>query len=194
MKKQFRLLTIACLIGGMLHLTGCKKDDVVPAPTGINLTSHSTLGSILTDNKGQTLYFFSQDANGQSSCTSGCTSAWPVFHTAGTPVVGTGLADADFGELTRADGTKQTTFKGWPLYYFAPNNDGKLEKLEKVRKRAHSLQMEMAVRFTGSPTTQRIIIILLHRILVITQYGQCTKQLLGLYLQASIAATSKQLM
>jgi len=98
MKKQFRLLTIACLIGGMLHLTGCKKDDVVPAPTGINLTSNSTLGSILTDNKGQTLYFFSQDANGQSSCTSGCTSTWPVFHTAGTPVLGTGLADADFGE------------------------------------------------------------------------------------------------
>src|SRR5258706_5667593 len=129
MKKQFRLLTIACLIGGMLHLTGCKKDDVVPAPTGINLTSNSTLGSILTDNKGQTLYFFSQDANGQSSCTSGCTSTWPVFHTAGTPVLGTGLADADFGELTRADGTRQTTFKGWPLYYFAPNNDGKLEKL-----------------------------------------------------------------
>ncbi|HEX3762335.1 MAG TPA: hypothetical protein VHW23_26725, partial [Kofleriaceae bacterium] len=32
---------------------------------------------------------------------------------------GAGLNAADFGELTRTDGSKQTTFKGWPLYYFA---------------------------------------------------------------------------
>src|SRR5258708_39813274 len=103
MKKQFRLLAIGCLIGGILHLSGCKKDDVVPLPTGIDLVSNSS-GSILTDNKGQTLYFFSDDVKGQSSCTAGCISAWPVFHIAGTPVLGSGLVDSYFVELTRADG------------------------------------------------------------------------------------------
>ena len=32
--------------------------------------------------------------------------------------VATGLNPADFGEFTRADGTTQTTFQGWPLYEY----------------------------------------------------------------------------
>jgi predicted lipoprotein with Yx(FWY)xxD motif len=33
--------------------------------------------------------------------------------------VATGLNASDFGEFTRADGTMQTTFQGWPLYEFS---------------------------------------------------------------------------
>lgn len=125
MKKQFKSLMQLCLIGGILFLSGCDNDDATPAlPTGINVGAGST---ILTDNKGQTLYFFSNDVKGQSNCTSdACLNAWPVFYIE-TPIIGTGLATSDFGTITRADGTKQTTYKTWPLYYFSPSSDGVVE-------------------------------------------------------------------
>jgi predicted lipoprotein with Yx(FWY)xxD motif len=125
MKKQFRSLQLLCLIAGTLYLSGCKQDDDVTPITGINLLPNST---VLTDNKGQTLYFFASDANGQSSCgtTDGCLNDWPVFYVE-TPVVGTGIQSSDFGTITRADGIQQTTYKSWPLYYYSPTGDGKLE-------------------------------------------------------------------
>jgi predicted lipoprotein with Yx(FWY)xxD motif len=42
---------------------------------------------------------------------------WPIFH-ASNPAVGTGLSSGDFGQFTRGDGQPQTTYKGYPLYYF----------------------------------------------------------------------------
>jgi hypothetical protein len=42
---------------------------------------------------------------------------WPVFRA--EPLrVSPPLSAADFGEITRTTGEKQTTFKGWPLYYY----------------------------------------------------------------------------
>lgn len=84
----------------------------------IQITANATFGNILTDGNGKTLYFFAKDANGSSACTGGCLSAWPVYYSASLSV-GTGLNSSDFGTITRADGSKQTTFKGWPLYYYA---------------------------------------------------------------------------
>lgn len=85
---------------------------------GIQLSSTTKYGNILTDSNGLTLYFFAIDANGQSGCNSGCTAAWPVFYAAGF-TLSSGLNTSDFGVITRADGSKQTTYKGWPLYYYA---------------------------------------------------------------------------
>jgi predicted lipoprotein with Yx(FWY)xxD motif len=43
--------------------------------------------------------------------------SWPPFD-AGSRVLGTGLDDAAFGSIDRSDGTRQTTYYGWPLYYY----------------------------------------------------------------------------
>ena len=64
-----------------------------------------------------TLYFFSLDADGKSACTAGCLAVWPVSYNAGT-TSGAGLTASDFSSITRSDGSKQTTYKGWPLYTF----------------------------------------------------------------------------
>jgi hypothetical protein len=66
-----------------------------------------------------TLYYFTKDTpgNGTSACSGACIALWPAFHAA-TISVSPPLSAADFGEITRADGTKQTTYRGWPLYYF----------------------------------------------------------------------------
>jgi predicted lipoprotein with Yx(FWY)xxD motif len=77
----------------------------------------SSLGTILADAKGSTLYVFTKDSGGTSACSGGCATAWPAFTTAATP--GTGLDAEDFGTIARDDGTQQVTFYGHPLYTFA---------------------------------------------------------------------------
>lgn len=108
-------LVIASLIA--VILLSCSDDDDA-ALVGIKLQTNNTLGQILTDSKGMSLYFFANDADGNSSCSGGCASTWQPFLLQDTELPNE-LLSADFGEITRADGTKQTTYKGWPLYYFS---------------------------------------------------------------------------
>jgi predicted lipoprotein with Yx(FWY)xxD motif len=99
--------------------TSCKKETpaVVIPPKDLTLATTS-LGSVLTDNNGKALYFFSNDIAGGSQCTGGCLTNWPVYFKA-SPTIGLGLAATDFGTITRSDGTQQSTYKNWPIYYFA---------------------------------------------------------------------------
>jgi predicted lipoprotein with Yx(FWY)xxD motif len=82
------------------------------------LKTDSHFGSVITDGNGNTLYFFSLDADGKSACTAGCLAVWPVSYSSNT-TLGTGLTASDFSSITRSDGTKQSTYKGWPLYTYA---------------------------------------------------------------------------
>jgi len=72
----------------------------------------------LTDAKGMTLYWFKRDTPGMSACGSRCADNWPIFYRETIEVTGD-LKAEDFGTITRSDGKKQTTFRGYPLYYFA---------------------------------------------------------------------------
>ncbi|WP_417444383.1 hypothetical protein [Joostella sp.] len=78
------------------------------------------------DDQGKTLYYFTRDFSGESMCTDNpdsaingltCIERWPAYYS--EDIVTTSLHESeDFGEITREDGTMQTTYKGWPLYYF----------------------------------------------------------------------------
>ena len=71
---------------------------------------------------------------GDSKCTGGCLNSWPVFYQEKI-TVSSGLISSDFGTITRDDGIKQTTYKGWPLYYFSSDvnpGDIKGEGVSKV--------------------------------------------------------------
>jgi predicted lipoprotein with Yx(FWY)xxD motif len=89
-----------------------------PANT-ISLASAEGLGDYLVDEGGYTLYYFSGDVpgSGTSSCGETCIQYWPPFH-AGQVVIPLNLSNFDFGTIYREDGLAQTTYKGWPLYYF----------------------------------------------------------------------------
>ena len=97
-------------------------DDPETTPNSVQLSDNATLGKIMTDAEGMTLYFFSLDTKGTSECFDGCLNAWPVFHQENI-TVDAGLNVSDFATIDRADGTKQTTFKGWPLYYFSSDTN-----------------------------------------------------------------------
>jgi predicted lipoprotein with Yx(FWY)xxD motif len=78
----------------------------------------------LTDGKGMTLYYYTYDANGESACNGACVDKWPVFYTPEISVPSP-LSEADFAAITRSDGAKETTYRGWPLYYwFQDKNPG----------------------------------------------------------------------
>jgi predicted lipoprotein with Yx(FWY)xxD motif len=84
----------------------------------VMIASTPALGAFLTDSSGKTLYFFNKDTTGTSTCTGTCIANWPAFD-AGAMVVPSILKVSDFGAVTRADGTKQSSYMGRPLYYFS---------------------------------------------------------------------------
>ncbi|WP_266368875.1 hypothetical protein [Tellurirhabdus rosea] len=117
MKRLVYTFTAALLLAGLLS---CEDKETAPDP-GV-LVSQTTLGNVLTDESGRTLYFFANDTDGNSACTGNCLTNWPVFYRETMPNLATSLNAADFSTITRADGTKQTAFRGWPLYYYAKDS------------------------------------------------------------------------
>jgi predicted lipoprotein with Yx(FWY)xxD motif len=79
----------------------------------------SALGQILVDGEGKTLYLFTNDTAGESTCYDQCAAAWPPLLADGEITVGEGLDDSDFSTVARTDGTMQVKIGEWPLYYFA---------------------------------------------------------------------------
>jgi predicted lipoprotein with Yx(FWY)xxD motif len=75
------------------------------------------VGTYLADAKGMTLYSFRKDAPGKSACAGPCVDKWPIYFREKVKA-GKGLSDGDFGTITREDGKKQSTFRGYPLYYW----------------------------------------------------------------------------
>ncbi|OLN21553.1 hypothetical protein BTO30_14280 [Domibacillus antri] len=76
-------------------------------------------GRYLADSTGMTLYYYLNDKPGVSACTDQCLDEWPPFYI-GSNKVPEDFNEADFGVITRPDtGEKQTTYKGFPLYYFS---------------------------------------------------------------------------
>jgi len=92
-------------------------------PPSITVEVSPFIGSYLADSGGRTLYTTGADLAGDcqyppmSTCEKDCAIAWPPFD-AGARTLATGLDDRVFGSILRADGTRQTTYYGWPLYYF----------------------------------------------------------------------------
>jgi predicted lipoprotein with Yx(FWY)xxD motif len=97
---------------------GPDTEEPEPEANVVRLRNDGTFGNMLTDSEGMSLYFFSPDVKGDSNCTDGCLNNWPVFYEVDI-TLDEGLDADDFGSITRSDGDMQTTYKGWPLYYYA---------------------------------------------------------------------------
>jgi predicted lipoprotein with Yx(FWY)xxD motif len=89
-----------------------------PATVKVGTTK---LGKVVTDSRGFTLYMFTVDKNGISSCYDKCAVAWPPLLTTAAPKAGAGADDGLLGTTKRTDGTLQVTYHKLPLYFFAPD-------------------------------------------------------------------------
>jgi predicted lipoprotein with Yx(FWY)xxD motif len=79
----------------------------------------SKLGRILVDNHGKTLYLWAHDKGHRSSCNGQCATYWPPLVTSGKPKAGPGTRARLLRTSRRADGRKQVTYHGHPLYHYA---------------------------------------------------------------------------
>lgn len=97
-----------------------EAQDAAQNPTGqLRVMKKEETGQYLADSAGMTLYFSIEDKEGVSTCTNHCLEEWPPFYL-GSSKVPEGFSPSDFGEITREDtGKKQSTYKGYPLYYFS---------------------------------------------------------------------------
>ena len=86
----------------------------------VSLGSAAGLGEVLVDSQGRTLYAFSGDSATAATCEGACEKAWPPLLVAkGEPHPSNGTSAARLGTIERADGSRQVTYAGHPLYSFS---------------------------------------------------------------------------
>jgi predicted lipoprotein with Yx(FWY)xxD motif len=79
-------------------------------------SASSSLGTILVDQDGKTLYLFEADSKNKSNCSGGCLALWPPVMSSGTATAGSGVSA---GMIGTAMGSSQVTYAGHPLYWFS---------------------------------------------------------------------------
>ena len=118
------LLAAACSGGsgyGPSYGVG-RTGSASPATTAVVGIRASSLGQTLVDGRGNALYLFEADKAGKPACNGACTAAWPPYLGRSTVTAGTGVTAALLSTITRADGGKQVTYGGHPLYLYAGDN------------------------------------------------------------------------
>jgi predicted lipoprotein with Yx(FWY)xxD motif len=102
--------------GGATAASPPKTTNGTSATVGVANTS---VGKVLVNSQGRSLYLFKADTGTKSACTGACATAWPPLLAHGKPTVAGGATASLLTTTTRADGTKQVTYNGHPLYLFA---------------------------------------------------------------------------
>ena len=100
-------------VGAGLAAAGPAKGPVTVA------TASSRLGRMLVDTRGRTLYLFEKDRRGASACSGACLAYWPALLTKSAPIAMAGANRSLLGTIRRADGARQVTYAGHPLYLFS---------------------------------------------------------------------------
>jgi predicted lipoprotein with Yx(FWY)xxD motif len=114
MKQLINLFAAAI---AALALAACSGTPDVKTPSADFV---KVSNGILTSSYGKTMYTFDKDqvGSGKSVCVSTCADNWPpVYVEPGIKLSG------DFSYISRADGQKQLTYKGKPLYFFVKDKN-----------------------------------------------------------------------
>jgi predicted lipoprotein with Yx(FWY)xxD motif len=82
-------------------------------------TAKTSLGRILVNSRGRTLYLFEKDRKGKSACAGKCATFWPPLIATGKPRAAGAAKSSLVGTTKRADGRLQVTYNHHPLYTFA---------------------------------------------------------------------------
>ncbi|MEV8378227.1 hypothetical protein AB0P21_36155 [Kribbella sp. NPDC056861] len=131
--KRFAVV-VGTAVLGLSALTACGGGDEQPA-AAVNNASQSAegklataqvgnFGKVVVDGTGRTLYVFDKDTAdpSKSNCAGECAAKWPpVLAGSGTPKLD-GVDASLVGTVARADGSKQVTLAGLPLYQFAQDS------------------------------------------------------------------------
>ncbi len=116
--RRASLLAAALLVGTAVAACGSGQGSSPPQYV-VLARNVPGLGKIITDGKGFTLYMYAPDHRGRSQCSGFCAQQWPplvlprgVSH----PEAGPGVRASLLSTVRRANGERQVTYGGWPLY------------------------------------------------------------------------------
>ena len=90
-----------------------------PGAASVVGTKTSSLGTFLVDGNGRALYLWDADHGAMSTCSGACAQAWPPLTATGTPKASGQVKSSLLGTTKRADGSREVTYDGHPLYYYA---------------------------------------------------------------------------
>ncbi len=124
-------VVVVLIVVGVLAVTGSTDENAIPSAYGqaaattgggragtIVQTRTSSLGRVLTDGQGRTLYLFEADKPNLSKLSTAGLSIWPPLAATGKPQAESGALAAKLGTITGADGKPQVTYDRHPLYYY----------------------------------------------------------------------------
>ncbi len=103
---------------GMTGKSKSGSSGMMAASKATLMKVKTSIGPVLANSKGFTLYWYAKDTSMTSACTGGCATAWPPL--IGTPKAAMGVRlTGKLAAITRAGGLTQATYKGHPLYTYA---------------------------------------------------------------------------
>jgi len=128
-RRRSRAVTVlaggAALVVATAALAGCGgsgSSSATPKTASGNAATvgvaNDSLGKILVNSQGRTLYLFKGDSGATSSCTGSCAANWPPLLASGKPTVGSGANASVVSTSTRPGGKRQVIYNGHPLYLF----------------------------------------------------------------------------
>ncbi|HEU5476732.1 MAG TPA: hypothetical protein VFU64_02765 [Gaiellaceae bacterium] len=94
-----------------------KAPDSASRATAVS-TAKTGLGKIIVNGRGRTLYLFEKDEHRRSVCSGACAAYWPPLIAHGRPVPTNGAKRSLIGTIKRANGARQVTYAGHPLYTY----------------------------------------------------------------------------
>ena len=129
--NRLRILGTLAALG--LGLAACASNSSAGGYGGAGSTSSSaagtaatvstakvgSLGTVLVNGDGRTLYLFQSDTGSSSTCVDTCAGTWPALTTTGDASATSGADASMLGTTTRSDGATQVTYNGHPLYLYS---------------------------------------------------------------------------
>src|SRR4051795_1034515 len=122
------LTSVAAAALASVSLAACGGGSSTPSKSAttagnttatVDVAKSNSLGNILVDSHGRTLYLFKKDSGTKSTCFGECATDWPPLRASGKPTAGSGVSASSVDTIGRSDGSPQVTYKGLPLYLFA---------------------------------------------------------------------------
>lgn len=97
---------------------GTLVTDAADAAGSLTVMSVGGPADYVADDRRRAVYLLEGDTDG-SKCTDACLRQWaPLFPPTGAPTVSGNLVPVLVGTIDRADGSKQITYNGHPLYHY----------------------------------------------------------------------------
>jgi predicted lipoprotein with Yx(FWY)xxD motif len=103
----------------LLTFCALAADAPAGAPRSTVAVGTSPYGAVLFDGRGFALYAFTHDPRGRTTCSGACARAWPPYLARGALRAGRGARASLLATIRRTDGSRQVTYGGRPLYYYA---------------------------------------------------------------------------